>query len=129
MRLSPCVNGRGMVGEIIAGMSPSASMSLSDFGLFFISMRRSDGCVEGDVLAAVDDPGVLPVRHAVMLLQDAAHPDIAGRHEIGAADRLADQILRRLDAGIGVDEDEAVAEAAMQEHRNAGDRRGPGRGR
>ena len=119
MRLSPSVNGRGMVGEIIAGMSPSASMSLSDFGLFFISMRRSGRRVEGDVLAAVDDPGVLPVRHAVVLFQDAAHPDVAGRHEVGAADRLADQVLRRLDAGRGVDEHEAVAEAAMQEHRDA----------
>ena len=65
---------------------------------------------------------IAPVRHAVVLLQDAAHPDVGGRLEIGAADRLADQVLRRLDAGGGVDEDEAVAEAAVQEHRDRGER-------
>src|SRR4051812_7934481 len=52
---------------------------------FFHLDPQSGRRVEGDVLAAVDDPGVLPVRHAVMLFQDAAHPDIACRHEIGAA--------------------------------------------
>ena len=57
-----------------------------------------------------------------MLLENAAHPDAGGRLEIGAADYFAVEVLWRLDAGGGVDEDEAVAEAAMQEHRNGGQR-------
>ena len=43
MRWSPSTKGRGSVGEIIAGMSPSASMSLSGLSDFFISMRKPGG--------------------------------------------------------------------------------------
>ena len=57
-----------------------------------------------------------------MLVENAAYPDAGGRLEIGAADHFAVEILRRLDAGRRIDEDEAVAEAAMQEHRNGGER-------
>jgi hypothetical protein len=57
-----------------------------------------------------------------MLFQDAAHPNVGGRLKISAADPLADQVLGRADAGIYVDEDEAVAETAMQEHRDRGER-------
>ncbi len=122
MRLSPCTKGRGSVGEIIAGMSPSASMSLSDLAPFFNLDAQARRRRERDVLAAVDQPGDRAVVEAVMLLQDAAHPDIGGRLEIGAADDLAVEVLRFLDAGLGVDEDEAVAEAAMQEDGNGGER-------
>src|SRR5262245_53891031 len=54
--------------------------------------------VEGDVLAAVGHPCDRAVRYAIALFQNAAHPDVAGRHEIGAADLFSDQVLRRLDA-------------------------------
>src|SRR5688572_18010158 len=59
------------------------------------------------------------MRQVVIFLQNAAHPDVAGRHEVGAADLLADQVLRLPDAGIGVDEHEAVAEAPVHEHRDS----------
>ena len=44
-----------------------------------------------------------------------------GGLELLHADLLADQVGRLLDALAGVDEDEAVAEAPMQEHRDGGD--------
>jgi hypothetical protein len=62
----------------------------------------------------------------VVLLQDAAHPDIGRRLEIRAAHLLADQILGRANAGCGVDEQEPVTEAPVQEHRNGGERRALG---
>ena len=85
-------------------------------------MRRSLGGVNYEIFAAFDDPGALPVRHAVIFLQNAAHPDVGSRLEIGAADLLADEILRLADAGFGVDEDKAVAEAPVQKHRDRGQR-------
>ena len=63
------------------------------------------------------------MRDAVVILQDAAHPDVGRRLEVGAAHGLADQILGRRDAGAGVDEHEAVPEAAVQEHWDGGERR------
>ena len=77
---------------------------------------------ELDVLLALDHPGALAMRYAVMLFKDAAHPDVRGRLEIGAADPFADQVFRRADAGIDVDERKAVAEAPVQKHRNGGER-------
>ena len=77
---------------------------------------------ELEILAALDHPGALPVRHAVIFFQNAAHPDVGSGLKIGAADLFADQILRLADAGLGVDEDKAVAEAPVQEHRNRGQR-------
>ena len=122
MRLSPCRNrprnvGRDHRRDLAFGqhvVEPLARRDHLDLEIV--------GLLERDVLLALDHPGDRLVRHAVMLLQDAAHPEIAGRLEIGAADALADQVLRLADAGIGVDEDEAVAEAAMQEHRQRGER-------
>ena len=52
----------------------------------------------------------------------SAHPDIGGRLKIGAADPFADQVFRLADAGLGVDEDKAVAEAPVQKHRDRGER-------
>ena len=86
-------------------------------GLFHLDPQVR-GRLERDVLAALDQPSNAPVRNAVMLLQNAAHPDVGCRLEIRTADRLADQVLGRRDACTGVDEDEAVAEAAMQEDRD-----------
>src|SRR5262249_34525561 len=64
---------------------------------------------KGDVLAALDDPRYLPVRQRVFLLQDAAHPDIGRRLKIRAAYFFTDQLLRRANAGRGVDEEKPVA--------------------
>ena len=57
-----------------------------------------------------------------MFVEDAADPDAGGRLEIGAANHLAVEILRRLDSGRRVDEDKAVTKSAMQEDRNGGER-------
>ena len=54
---------------------------------------------------------------AVFVLQDAAQPQAGGGLEGLQPDLAADQVGRLLNALAGVDEDEAVAEAAMQEHR------------
>src|SRR5262249_53560472 len=56
------------------------------------------------------------VGNAVLLLEHAAHEDVAGWLEIGAADPLADQILWLSDTTLGVDENEAMPKAAMSEH-------------
>ena len=77
---------------------------------------------EIDVLVELGEPFDRFVRHAVFVLEDAAHPVDRGDQERLDADLLADQVGRLLDALGGVDEDEAVAEAAVQEHRDGGDR-------
>ena len=74
--------------------------------------------LEVDVLVELGDPFDGRVRNAVFLLEDAAQPqdrgDLIGLH----GDPLADQVLGPVDALRGVDEGEAVAEAAVQEHRD-----------
>ncbi len=57
-----------------------------------------------------------------MLLQDAAHPNVGGGLEVGAANGLADEVLGLANAGGGVDEYEAMTKPAMQEHRDCGER-------
>ena len=77
---------------------------------------------ELDVLVELGEPFDRLVRHAVLVLEDAAHP-MPGRHQERLdADLAADQVLRLLDALRRVDEHEAVAEAPVQEHRQRGDR-------
>ena len=56
-------------------------------------------------------------RHAVFMLQDAAHPDDRGRLELLEPDPAAGEIGRAADALLRVDEDEAVTKAAVQENR------------
>ena len=62
------------------------------------------------------------VRHAVFVLEDAAQPVDRGDQERLDADLAADQVGGLGDALAGVDEDEAVAEAAMQEDRQRAER-------
>ena len=62
------------------------------------------------------------MRDAELLLQDAADPHIAGWLQGGAADALADQVLRFGDPCLRIDEHIAVPELAKQEDRNGGDR-------
>src|SRR5580704_18790686 len=52
----------------------------------------------------------------VKLFENSADPDAAGRLKVGSADLAANQVRRSGDAFAGVDENEAVAEAAMQEN-------------
>ena len=56
------------------------------------------------------------------MLEDAAHPVAGGDQERLDADLAADQVVRLPDPFGRVDEHEAVAEAAMQEYRQRGDR-------
>ncbi len=72
---------------------------------------------EVDVLVELGDPFDRGVRHAVLLLEEAAHPVDRGDEKRLDADAAADQVGRLLDPLRGIDEHEAVAEAAMQEHR------------
>jgi len=76
---------------------------------------------EGDVLASIDQPRDAPMRDAIVLLKDAPHPNIRCRLEVGTADSLACEVFGFADPSSGVDEHEAMAEAAMQEHRDGGE--------
>src|SRR5271169_1669424 len=58
----------------------------------------------------------------IVIFKDTANPNARGRLEIGAADDLAVEVLRRFDSGGGIDEDETVPEAPMQKSRNSGQR-------
>jgi hypothetical protein len=60
-------------------------------------------------------------RHAVFMLEDAAQPDDRRVLELLDADLAAHQIGRRPDALRRVDEDEAMAEPAVQEDGNGVD--------
>src|SRR5882757_1597533 len=77
---------------------------------------------EFDILVELGDPMNRFNRNAVFVLEDATHPVDRGDEERLDADLLADQVLWRLDALARIDEHEAVAEAAMQEYRDRGDR-------
>ena len=122
MRLSPSRNSARQIGR---QHGRDFALRQHDVEPFF-RRRHFDAEIfwrrELEILAALDDPGALAVRHAVIFLQNAAHPDVGGGLEIGAADLLADQVFRLADAGLGVDEDKAVAEAPVQKHRDRGQR-------
>src|SRR5262249_25470095 len=63
------------------------------------------------------------MRQAVVLLQDAAHPDVPGGKKSGATDAPAAQVPRRRDALGRIDEDKTVSESAMQKHRQGSPRK------
>ena len=75
-----------------------------------------------DIVVELGDPFDAVERHAVFVLQDAAHPQHGGGHQRLDADLAAFQVGGLGDALAGVDEHEAVAEAAMQEHRDGAER-------
>ena len=79
--------------------------------------------VFGDVLVAGEDPRHLAQFDAVLVLQDAAHPE-SRRHGVAAvdADPLAFEILRRADAGVRVVDDGAMMKRAHREDGNRGER-------
>ena len=56
--------------------------------------------------------------HAVLVLQDAADPDVGGDLVFRQADGLAFQILRPRDAAVGPDVDAGMAKQARDERRD-----------
>src|ERR1043166_5321213 len=62
------------------------------------------------------------MRNAVVLFQNPAQPNIAGRLKIRATDSFPYQILRRLDAGVDVDKSKTVTKSAMKKDRDRGNR-------
>ena len=85
-------------------------------------MSRPGGGVKSTSSSSLAQPLDRFVRHAVVVLQDAAHPQTRGEHEALGADCAADQIGRLADALGRIDVDEAVAEAPMREHRDGAER-------
>ena len=82
----------------------------------------SGGSVTSTSLSSSATHSIAVERHAVFVLQDAAHPQHRGGHQRLDADLAAVQVGGLGDALAGIDEHEAVAEAAMQEHRDGADR-------
>ena len=80
------------------------------------------GAVEIDRLVELAEPLDGFERHAVFVLENAAQPDQRGRLKLLEADLASGQVGRLADAFRRIDEHEAVAEAAMQKHRNRVDR-------
>src|SRR4249920_1626162 len=76
-----------------------------------------------DILIELAEPFDRFVRHAVIVLEDPAHPESGGEQVALGADLAADQIGRLADALRGVDEDEAMTEAAMGENRYRAERK------
>ena len=70
---------------------------------------------EFDIFVDFRKPFAALMRHAIFMFQNATQPedrrDLIGFH----ADLFADEIFGRFNALVRIDEDEAVAEAAMQE--------------
>src|SRR5215831_16506654 len=73
---------------------------------------------EIDVLVELTEPLDRFVRHAVVVLEDAAHPQPGGEQIALGADLAADKVGRLADALRRIDEDEAMTEAAMGKNRN-----------
>ena len=71
-----------------------------------------------DVVLDLRNPLDAVQRHAVFVLENAAHPEHGAGHQCLHTDLAAFQIGGLADALGGVDEHEAVPEPAMQEYRN-----------
>ncbi len=82
-------------------------------------MRKSGGGANATSSLRSTSQVTGTVRQAVILLEDAAHPDIGRGLEIGAADRLADEVLGLADAGLGIDEEKTMAKAPVEKDRQA----------
>jgi hypothetical protein len=75
---------------------------------------------EIDGLVQFGEPFDRSMRHAVIVLQNAAHPNDRRRLILLHAHFLPDQVLRAFDSLAGVDENESMAEPPVQIHRNGG---------
>src|SRR6185295_16108209 len=80
------------------------------------------GGLEGDVFFFLAPPLDALELDAVVVLQDAAHPEAGGILQGVEADALAVEVGGLLDAAVGALHDVAVAEAPVWEHRNRGER-------
>src|SRR5262245_3409915 len=78
---------------------------------------------EIDVLVELTEPLDRFVRHAVIVLEDAAHPQAGGEQITLSADLAADKVGRLADALRRIDEDKAMTEAAMGKNRNRAERK------
>src|SRR5262249_50874495 len=78
---------------------------------------------EIDVLVELTEPLDRFVRHAVVVLEDAAHPQPGGEQIALGPDLAADEVGRLADALRRIDEDEAMKEAAMGKNRNRAERK------
>ena len=109
-------------GKINASSSPSASICLR---FLFVRQPRDVQAGrrrEGDVLVELGEPLDRLLRHAVMMLEDAANPDAGGEQERLRADLAADQVGWLRNPLVGVDEDEAMAKAPVQKDRDCSER-------
>jgi hypothetical protein len=82
-------------------------------GILYVFRQR-----DLDVVFDFSDPLDAVQRHAVFMLQDAAHPQDGGGHHRLDADPAAAQVSGPCDALRGVDEHEAMPKPAMQENRD-----------
>ena len=95
-------------------VSPSGASSSRDV----VGQRQLDLFRAPRMGNAAAHPGDIGWRHAMVVLQDRAHPHIGGQLVFGQADAAAAQVFRLLDA-VGADVDGGVAERARQEYRYA----------
>jgi len=72
---------------------------------------------EIDILVELAEPFDRFVRHPVIVLEDAAHPEAGSEQEALGADLAADQVGRLADSLRRIDEDEAMAKTAMGKNR------------
>ena len=109
-------------------MDAGIQLAFGDHGLDrFVVGERGEfdvrGHVDGDVLIELLVPVDGAVRHAIFVFQNPFHPEDGGDLPVLDAHLLANQILGFFDPGIGVDEDKAVPEPAVQEHRQGLERK------
>ena len=82
----------------------------------------SGGRADFDVVFDLGNPFNAVERHAIFMLQNAAHPQHRGRHHRLHADLATAQVGGLADAFRRVDEHEAMPETAMQENRDRAER-------
>src|SRR3970040_539877 len=102
VELSFCHHGR----DIFSGRHPLQEKVLGQVDLHLLVILRV--------------PLDLFVRHLELMLEDAADPKISRRGEVAQADFPANEVRGFADALAGVDEGEAMPEAAMEKYRNRG---------
>src|SRR5262249_62175098 len=78
---------------------------------------------EIDVLVELTEPLDRFMRHAVIVLEDAAHPQAGGEQIALGADLAADKCGQITDVLRRIDANKAITEAAMGENRNRAERK------
>src|SRR5215831_14045730 len=98
-------------------------MSSSDFSCGTCVILRPGGGVKSTSSSSSLSHSIDFVRHAVIVLEDAAHPQPGGEQVALGADLAADEVGRLADALRGIDEDEAMTEATMGKNGNRAERK------